>query len=613
EEYCETCDEWWQPLWHDQPHPPCHTNGAPGPFASYAERGTVRIYNIMGHPVEKHLVRFYPHGGPGGGGCCPCPAHAGHHTGPAKLVSVTSHIALTRADGTPLAVNSTVERGEPVIVAGKYPSSAAPWDARAVFEWDEGGGNTATQTNAFTVMDAYITADIDLSDTCYYSSNNVYQSLSPGPGGWAVPVTPGGSTRGHWFMLCPRAGLPGNYTVSLEGPTNALHVSLDYYGSCTPLSPGETLAVPAVGGSCYCVLDALAPCTGTLTYTFTGTGIAEGFNRSHSLPITVYDITAEPITAERYSLGYLFNPYGILLNGAVRYKIDVDASIPDSKITWAAISGNVGFNTPVPKGRDVVVSGSGLGDFKIEATIEGLALDPKPCFEGTVLEYSTVDVEVWIVGDGTNYATTPSVVSNFFNTANMIHQQTLMNFNIRSISHTNRTDWLSFPNESDAHYEMGVVPNEKPGLKVFFINRITNGTIGFCGANCIGIAMNRATPVTLAHELGHACGLLDIYGRYRRPWALVETSIADAGVTHASYMHPKDWAAGYYPGDLLHTNLITRLLMHGYAVDDARCIPYGEVYGVYLPTNATQHVTGMSPVGFKNMIRNPTHGTAPSH
>jgi len=115
----------------------------------------------------------------------------------------------------------------------------------------------------------------------------------------------------------------------------------------------------------------------------------------------------------------------------------------------------------------------------------------------------------------------------------------------------------------------------------------------------------------LAHELGHACGLRDIYEWFRDPTTGVVTSINDAGLTRASYMHPKDWAAGYYPRGLLHTNLITRVLMYGYSHDTKGCIPYGDAYGVYLPVNATQLITGMAPVGFKDMKRNPTHGTAP--
>ncbi|MCL1920893.1 MAG: hypothetical protein FWG50_07415 [Kiritimatiellaeota bacterium] len=290
EEYCETCDEWWQPLWHDQPHPPCHTNGAPGPFAAYAERGTVRIHEICGHPVKEHLVRFYPHGGPGGGGCCPCPAHAGHHTGPAKLVSVTSHIALTRTNGAPLAVNSTVERGEPVIVAGV--GSSTPWGARAVFEWDEGGGKTATQTNAFTVMSTPVIANFD-GDGWPHGSNDVMRSLFPDPGGWAIPAATGVT---HVAGIVSAGSHPGDYVLTLEGDPGAVRV----WESAA--ADGEPLLVPGQSVTnhwhYYVWVEAIAPGTATLTFSFIGTGAAEGFNCSNSLPITVLGVEVDVMSSK---------------------------------------------------------------------------------------------------------------------------------------------------------------------------------------------------------------------------------------------------------------------------------------------------------------------------
>lgn len=119
---------------------------------------------------------------------------------------------------------------------------------------------------------------------------------------------------------------------------------------------------------------------------------------------------------------------------------------------------------------------------------------------------------------------------------------------------------------------------------------------------------------TLAHETGHACGLRDIYPFVRNNTNVIICDIFNAGVVQAGYMNPKDWGAGYYQRDLLHTNLITRLLMYGYgSADDIRGhIPHGSVYGAYYPRGSNLPVTGMSEVGLNSITnRQPIHANRP--
>ena len=191
---------------------------------------------------------------------------------------VTSHIALTRTNGAPLSVNATVAAGEPVLVAGLSPS-ATPWDALAVFEWDK-GGTAEAQTNAFTVMSAHILADIDLDGDCF-TSNDVRRSLFPLPGDWAFPLS---GTQRHAYLYFNFA-LPGHTTLSLDGPGNAFRAWTLYEGD--PILPGNVRTNPY---PYYADIEALAPGTGALTFSFHGTGVASNFNCSHTLPITAWDI-----------------------------------------------------------------------------------------------------------------------------------------------------------------------------------------------------------------------------------------------------------------------------------------------------------------------------------
>ena len=52
--------------------------------------------------------------------------------------------------------------------------------------------------------------------------------------------------------------------------------------------------------------------------------------------------------------------------------------------------------------------------------------------------------------------------------------------------------------------------NGTSGLEVYFIESITDRVAAFCGNSGIAVGANY-NRTTLAHEVGHACGLKDIY------------------------------------------------------------------------------------------------------
>ena len=96
------------------------------------------------------------------------------------------------------------------------------------------------------------------------------------------------------------------------------------------------------------------------------------------------------------------------------------------------------------------------------------------------------------------------------------------------------------------------------------------GSAGFAfsrGGREIAVGLNR-TPITLAHELGHTLGLVDLYTDL-----LIEKP--DLGLDLKLEGRPQverfeswhDWNGGtgfrYYRGDLLHADLIKRSLMYG--------------------------------------------------
>jgi len=212
--------------------------------------------------------------------------------------------------------------------------------------------------------------------------------------------------------------------------------------------------------------------------------------------------------------------------------------------------------------------------------------------------------------DGSNPVVTKEHVVSVFADANKVLAQGGIHFPVTTneVQYINRSTWkilrYNSPSFGRILRDMGAVPKHG-ALRIFFVDTIDGSNrVGFNGRRCLVVAKN-ATGMVLAHEIGHACGLRDIYATQDG------LSIADAGVVKAAYLDPLDWGAGYYADDLQQTNLITRLLMYGYIHPNMGHIPHGRVYGVYKPRDAAGNLLpttrGMAPVGLKDFNRNPQH------
>ena len=109
---------------------------------------------------------------------------------------------------------------------------------------------------------------------------------------------------------------------------------------------------------------------------------------------------------------------------------------------------------------------------------------------------------------------------------------------------------------------------------------------------------------SLAHELGHAQGLPDIYGNN------VDGMPDVAGVVARDRL-PGDWGTtdseGFYPASLMQSELITRTLMYGRCSPTKRDITTGGVRAIWRPIYTTEpYRESNAPVGFfQNADPNP--------
>lgn len=269
-----------------------------------------------------------------------------------------------------------------------------------------------------------------------------------------------------------------------------------------------------------------------------------------------------------------------------KWRYDPECAIPNGNIVWSnsnnTVLSFVGGNT----GTNITVKGNAKGETKLTANLKGF-IGKQPEFNVKVTDLEETDAWVFIVGDGSKYAATPSHVTNVFNATNQRVSQFGTKLRIAGIIYTNNPAWFDIADSNVAHTNMGTVAIPTNSLRVFFVDKIDGGdTLGFNGD--YSMAVSATTDIAklatiLAHEVGHACGLNDIY-----PWyedignGIPFTDIFDAGVVRKDRMEDeKDWGAGYYQHDLLHTNLLTRLLMHGYYHENMNHVPHGSVYGIH--------------------------------
>jgi hypothetical protein len=126
--------------------------------------------------------------------------------------------------------------------------------------------------------------------------------------------------------------------------------------------------------------------------------------------------------------------------------------------------------------------------------------------------------------------------------------------------------------------------------------------------NCKG--GNGANARTLAHEIGHACKLDDIYNSDPNNGINTPDSLAK------EEWAPKDWNNGpgaeYYKETRKQSELVRQLLMYGEFSNTKADIPLGRVYGVQTQ-DYKNYSLGLTLVGMKDSLgaqyleRSPIH------
>ena len=202
-------------------------------------------------------------------------------------------------------------------------------------------------------------------------------------------------------------------------------------------------------------------------------------------------------------------------------------------------------------------------------------------------------------GDGGVLPVSAETVSNKVNEVNRIFRQAAMSFAVESCVVTNAVGLFEIDETNTVQRSRlySMLPNGD-GLKMIFVNRISGDAEAFWSHYGIIISAS-AQAVVVAHEIGHACGLEDVYSEY----AGSNFVVAVSGKAKKERM-PDDW--GRYSGRPSQSEMVQRLLMYGFAGRSGVDISYGDVDGVWydaanmgvaLGSSNCWHTT-FAPVGF---------------
>ena len=348
---------------------------------------------------------------------------------------------------------------------------------------------------------------------------------------------------------------------------------------------------------------------------------------------TVVQPTVEPITDESWSLAdlagdgrvhsHLYNPCAVAVGHTAQFKIDVfPEDYPDSEITWYMTNsvGEVEFvGGNMNTGRVVSVAGVSTGDVNMVIRF-GDAKSPMPQFLLRVVESRTVKLRAWIIGNNTGWIRTEAEVRNMVSAANDIYEQIGVKLQlIEPIVSTNIPNayeialWAASNNVWSID-RLTSITNGTDGLECYFIHRIADASY-LSGVNTpYGMVLDAtADEITLAHEVGHALGMSDIYISNEMFTNEIVTlkKIMPNEKIKASYAL-WDWNSGcigkgdggtrfYAHGTELRA-IIDRMLMNGARSQGggSRDITFGMVYGVWCDGDYRDNAAwkeGLAPVG----------------
>ena len=336
-------------------------------------------------------------------------------------------------------------------------------------------------------------------------------------------------------------------------------------------------------------------------------GVSNAVIQTSCVAVWVIDIQFSPIGPERVGTSYL-NPCSIVKGETETFGLSiVPTQFPESSVSWSASPINRASFPHGNLGRHVEIRASQSESplVVLRANIAGYE-GPSPTCRFAVVPETYVSIHAFIVSDGARAATSSSDLLEKVDEVNRIWHQAGVRFSVASMHEIVDASLLTH----------SAVSNTWPTLTPMFSHTNGTGGVELYVVDSLGTAagLSRGSEIavcgsasgsTLAHELGHAMGLKDIY-----PTDLTNANVRVSGPPTLARL-PSDWGSdseeGYYPRETMQTNVIHSLLMDGSGLRSGTVLPFGRVHGIWYP-DGYDHPSSETPalVGFVSLqTRNP--------
>ena len=290
---------------------------------------------------------------------------------------------------------------------------------------------------------------------------------------------------------------------------------------------------------------------------------------------------AEPINTGMVTVdgtNHIVNPCCGIRGQNAYMRVAVSPSdFPSERIRWSAVSGAASFPSG-STGTDVAVRVAGDAEVVLEVAYGDC---PGSATKFTLIPTDVHEVPVYVC-EVTDVDEDPIItqvqMEAMLSEVNVIYEQVGLKFSLKgAVRHVENQMWnvLGLNNVAVRADMCAYLDGMKSdtGVEIYFVKGLGAYDESSGNEDSHGIVIKKTSRwITMAHELGHACGLADIYiggnDAYisSEHWLVSEETV------------PYDW--GRYRPLLTQQELIGFLLMHGKGSPNRVDIPRGNVIGI---------------------------------
>lgn len=326
-------------------------------------------------------------------------------------------------------------------------------------------------------------------------------------------------------------------------------------------------------------------------------------SRTFALAFNALAVEFESICCVTNRRGRVVNPSAVAIGGNGYYRLECKPNRHRVDIGWE-ISGSSAAVADGPEENDhqrsAVVTGITEGEFMLTARLRNvLGVEDHPHMYGKVLAVKTIPLNFYVPMDSEGqYLITESEIDRWVDTVNTIYEQAAIRFTKSEVEYVGwaevRDHWELIDNNSITNifayttainafeiYCLSFLWDDAEGITIY--NTFNPSEIDYYGLAVCVYAPNPGR--VMAHELGHALGLDDIYIG-RSEFMSLRPNVNSLGI--------KNWSGGnsqvnYIPYGICNSNVISKTLMHGYSTDESCDIPIKGIHGASI-TNGLDFV-----------------------